>query len=111
MARSSRREYWRGILARQSSSGLSVKAFCARERVSYQSFFIWKRKFRDEPAATTGAIAFAPVTVVAQTPAASGLIEIALPREIRVVVRGPVDRQALADVLAVVGAFLGAAAC
>jgi hypothetical protein len=71
MVRSSRCEYWRGILARQASSGLGIKAFCARERVSYQSFFLWKRKFRHEPAGTTGAITFAPVTVVAQTQAAS----------------------------------------
>lgn len=41
----SRREHWRRVLARQRASGLSIKAFCARNGVSYQSFFLWKRKF------------------------------------------------------------------
>ena len=111
MARSSRREYWQEVLARQAASGLSIKAFCGRERVSYQTFFIWKRKFRSEHVETRGEITFAPVTVVAHSSAPSGSMEIVLPGNHRVVLRGPVDRQALADVLAVLGACAGAAAC
>jgi hypothetical protein len=42
-------------------------------------------------------VTFAPVTVVA----GSGAIEIVLPQDRRVLVHGPVDRQVLADVLAV----------
>jgi len=113
MARTSRREYWQGVLARQASSGLSVKTFCAREHVSYQSYFVWKRKFREEPVQAKGAMTFAPVTVVAEAPAGTGGMEILLPGDRRVVVHAPVDRQALADVLAVLGGAAGAggAAC
>ena len=108
MARSkalrSRREYWEAVVARHAGSGMSIKAFCVRERISYQSYFFWKRKFRDEPVRDQGEVTFAPVTVVPQTQAASGAIEIVLPQDRRVVVHGPVDRQVLGDVLAVLSA-------
>ena len=35
---------WRQRLQRQSSSGLSIPAFCAREGVSSASFHAWKRR-------------------------------------------------------------------
>ena len=38
---------WREILTRQASSGLSVREFCATERVSQPSFYAWRRKFRE----------------------------------------------------------------
>jgi hypothetical protein len=60
----SRREHWQRVLARQGASGLSIKAFCARNSVSYQSFFLWKRKFGTRPVKHT----FAPVTVEASMP-------------------------------------------
>lgn len=97
------RDRWQAVLARHRQSGLSIKAFCARERVSYQSFFLWKRRFRDE--AADGKVTFTPVRVVTEEPAQAecGHIEIELPEGSRVHVRGRVDRQALADVLAVLG--------
>src|ERR1035437_2854863 len=61
----SRRDYWQGVLARHAESGLSIKTFCTRERISYQNYFLWKRKFRDEPGRLQGEVTFAPVTVVA----------------------------------------------
>lgn len=104
MARSSRRDYWQGVLARQASSGLSIKAFCERERVSYQSFFFWKRQLRNQPVRATGEMTFAPVTVVAPAQTVACGIEIVLLGDCRVVVHAPVDRQALSDVLAVLRA-------
>jgi hypothetical protein len=105
----SRREHWQQVLARQRASGLSIKAFCARDGVSYQSFFLWKRKFAGEAAAgalTREKVTFAPVTVVSEAAMHSpgGHIEIELPGDRRVRVQGPVDKQALSDVLAVLGA-------
>ena len=100
----SRREHWQRILARQRESDLSIKAYCARDGVSYQSFFLWKRKFRSEAVQSAPAqdkVTFAPVTVL--SPVTSGRIEIELPGQKRVCVHGPVDRQTLADVLAVLG--------
>ena len=35
---------WRQRLRRQTSSGLSIPAFCAREGVSSASFHAWKRR-------------------------------------------------------------------
>ncbi len=114
MARRSRREFWQGVLARQAGSGLSIKSFCERERLSDQSYFLWKRKFRDEPGSAEKGMTFAPVTVVPRASAGAGGLEIVLPGDRRVMVHAPVDRQALADVLAVLGRPAGAgggAAC
>lgn len=43
---------WRQHLQRQSQSGLSISAFCAREGVSSASFYAWKRRLaaRSSPA-------------------------------------------------------------
>jgi hypothetical protein len=38
-----REAFWRGALARFNSSGLSVRGFCARERLSEPSFYGWRR--------------------------------------------------------------------
>lgn len=36
--------YWQEIIGRQADSGLSVRQFCATERVSEPSFYAWRRK-------------------------------------------------------------------
>ena len=38
------RQVWQTRLERQSASGLSIGAFCRRERVSEGSFYSWKRE-------------------------------------------------------------------
>ena len=35
--------YWRGLIAAQGASGLSVSAFCRREGISPSSFYRWRR--------------------------------------------------------------------
>lgn len=35
-------EVWRGLLTKQSESGLSIAAFCARERLNPGSFYQWR---------------------------------------------------------------------
>lgn len=35
--------FWRGVVKRQAASGLSVRAFCRRERLSEPSFYAWRR--------------------------------------------------------------------
>ena len=109
MSPSQRREYWKDIFARQAASGLSIKAFCEQEKVSYQSFFDYKRRLRDTPDQSQEKITFAPVTLVPHQVAThesvvSGSIEIVLCANRRVIVHGPVDRQALSDVLEVLSA-------
>lgn len=41
---SGKRELWRRRVNAQSSSGLSVAAYCRRESISEASFYYWKRK-------------------------------------------------------------------
>ena len=37
---------WQALVVRQVASGLSVAAFCARERVSAASFYQWRARLR-----------------------------------------------------------------
>lgn len=37
-------ESWRALLASQADSGLTVAAFCARERLSAASFYQWRSR-------------------------------------------------------------------
>lgn len=42
--RDRRREVrWRQILARQAASGLSVREFCRRQKLTEASFYFWRR--------------------------------------------------------------------
>ena len=38
--------FWRDVFERQTSSGLSIRQFCAAEDVSEPSFFAWRRKLQ-----------------------------------------------------------------
>lgn len=39
-------EEWQASVARQAASGLSVAAFCAREKLSAASFYQWRTRLR-----------------------------------------------------------------
>jgi hypothetical protein len=59
-----REAFWRGALERFGKSGLSVRRFCARERVSEPCFYSWRRVIQErdrEP--KRGGPAFLPVLV------------------------------------------------
>lgn len=103
MARDTRRdlkkeEFWRGRLVAQAGSGLSVRAWCRRHGVRESGFYWWRTRLaRREVAAPL----FAPVHVLADSASvAAARIEIVLPGERRVHIVGPVERRALAEVLA-----------
>ena len=96
---------WRRVVEGYPGSGLSIRAYCAQRGVQEHGFYWWRRELARRDASKPIA-AFVPVTVAAQTPASTGegRIEIVLAgdgRGRRVQVVGPVDRQRLADVLAV----------
>lgn len=68
--RDSKREvHWRGVMKRFGRSGLTARAFCAREKLSEPSFYHWRRVLRQRdaeqaaPGALPGAPAFVPVVV------------------------------------------------
>ena len=98
---------WRRHVRGQSSECLSVRAYCAAHGLREYSFYWWRRELSRRDAEPSPA--FVPVRVTAQTPVGTGgcgegRIEIVLARDgggRRVRVVGPVDRQRLADVLAV----------
>lgn len=46
LRRKDRELHWRGLLARQAESGLSVARFCRQESISAPSFYSWRRKLR-----------------------------------------------------------------
>jgi transposase len=95
--------FWRRMVRRQAQSGLSVQAWCCQQDTRASAFYWWRAQLarRDRAAPT-----FVPVRVPAEsfTPVSTGRIEIVLAggRCVRLV--GPVDRQALADVLTVLAA-------
>jgi hypothetical protein len=96
---------WRRIVRGQPGSGFSIRAYCAKHGVRESAYYWWRTELarRDvaKPAAT-----FVPVTVAVDEPArvGGGPIEIVLPDGRLVRMSGRVDKQALADVLAVLGA-------
>lgn len=100
--------FWRRVIRSQPRSGLSIRAWCLRHALRESSFYWWRTQLsRREAKAST----FVPVRVTADRSAAAGFgrsavngpqsrIEIVLPNQRRVRLTGPVDRQALIDVLA-----------
>jgi len=113
MGRGTRRDlkkeaFWRRMLRGQAGSGLSVRAWCRKHDTRESAFYWWRTQLAQRDAA---APQFVPVRVTAEssTVAPTGRIEIVLARDCRVHVVGPVDRQALADVLAVLAGAPGAA--
>lgn len=109
MARKTRRDlkkeaFWRRMVQGQVRSGLSVRAWCGRRRLRESAFYWWRTQLARRDAA---APPFAPVRVVADVPpsavgpGAAGRIEIVLPGGRRLRIVGCVERQMLADVLAV----------
>ena len=117
--RSSERErFWRRQVSSQAASGLSVREYCRRERLSEASFYAWRRELprrrstcqKSRPAgaahsaypdrgpdAPCGVGAFLPVTVVSGHEPA---LEVALPRGIVVRVWPGASAALLRDMLA-----------
>lgn len=98
---SKKESFWRRMVREHLSSGLSVRAWCHRHRIQTASFYWWRRELTRRDVAK-GNAAFVPMHVTRDDPAdTDGRIEIVLAGERRVRVSGRVDRQMLADVLAV----------
>lgn len=80
---------WRERSQRFERSGLTVAAFCGRERVSTGSFYVWRRKLAaessvparvvDQRAAEKASPLFVPVRWPRESVAAAGRVEIELP--------------------------------
>ncbi|MBL8879128.1 MAG: hypothetical protein JNG88_08415 [Phycisphaerales bacterium] len=103
--------FWREMVCGQSGSGMSVRAWCRRHALTEPAFYWWRRRLAG-PGGANATAAFVPVRVTDDAivggavatdgvAAGAGRIEIVLADGRRVHLIGPVDRQALADVLAV----------
>ena len=96
-----REQFWRRLIDRQAGSGRSIRAWCREHSVQEASFYWWRRRLAEGGAVPAGP-AFVPVHLAESSASnAEPEIEILLAREPRVRVRGPVNRQTLADVLAI----------
>jgi hypothetical protein len=113
-------QYWREQLAGQPNSGLSVRAYCRRHRLRESAFYFWRKELarrgvsvasgptfvpvhlsEDSGGRDTGAAEHADEAVRSAGRGVGGCIEIVLSGGRQVRLLGPVDRQSLADVLAV----------
>lgn len=62
---------WRGLLSKQSTSGLSVAEFCHREQLSTASFYQWRKRLLAEE---QNSEVFVPLTV-----SSAAAVEVELP--------------------------------
>jgi transposase-like protein len=111
VSRDRRREArWRRIVRQHGRSGLSIREFCRRGKLRETAFYFWRgelqrrqdeqeQRHRTDPPA---APAFVAVRVEERSGTlAGGRIEIELSGGHHIHITAPVDRAALADVLAV----------
>jgi hypothetical protein len=98
-------QLWRQRLQRQSTSGLSISAFCAREGVSCTSFQTWKRRLatRSLPRPHDPPL-FVPLPLEPHPPEAgwspSHGVELELPHQIRLRFDSPPEPEWLGRVVA-----------
>jgi hypothetical protein len=105
-----RERLWRDRVGRQAVSGLSVRQFCAQERIAPASFYAWRRRLKSgadaagrPPVVGQGrgeprkAGEFIPLSLVDRPTA----WEIVHPRGYRVRVKGEIDAAALGYILEV----------
>jgi hypothetical protein len=96
---------WRQRLQRQSTSGLSITAFCAREGVSCTSFQTWKRRLaaRSLPALLEPPL-FVPLRIDPHPSEADQAsfhrIELELPHQVRLRFDSPPEPEWLGRVVA-----------
>jgi hypothetical protein len=46
--KAAKREYWRGRIAEQERSGLSVQQFCKEQGLTEQAFYFWRKRLRNQ---------------------------------------------------------------
>jgi hypothetical protein len=94
----SRIEYWREQVAQQERSGLSVKQFCEAQRIAEQSFYVWRKRLREQ---TPMRFALVETGSAECRSAAEGGLELVLARGERLRISAGVDAALLRTVLEV----------
>jgi transposase-like protein len=105
--REDREVHWRGVLERQSDSGLGVAEFCRQESISAPSFYFWRRRLQDHEAtgnpqarrASTAASSrqLLPVHIESASPAAA--VRILLPQGVSLETSASIDDRRLTDLV------------
>jgi transposase len=72
-----RESFWRDVLTRFGTSGLSVRAFCLAGGFGKSSFYAWRRVLAEGDAATSQP-AFLPVTVRPEPASSSSALSLEL---------------------------------
>lgn len=99
-----RGRYWRGMVARQRRSGLSVAAFCRRQAISSVGFYRWKRRLTEGNPSRSAEVSFVPLPLNQAVPADAAEFSLKLPNGVQVTVPGNFDEAALERLLRVAGA-------
>lgn len=105
-------KYWRGVIREGARSGLSIREFCRQKRIREGQFYAWRRelKYRDEEhrgekGARRKSLLPRGATFALVTEGSEGVesvgIELVLGDGRRVRIGKGVDRETLANVLAV----------
>lgn len=110
-----RERYWRGVIRKHRTSGLSVLAFCRKHGVAACSFYSWRRRLEkqqqekaaarnsqaavEDTASTSTAAKFVPVELHPRHATTRGGCEVVLPNGCRVVVPTQCDAGWLCEIL------------
>jgi transposase-like protein len=117
--------FWRLAVAEFAASGMTVRAFCAREGLSEPSFYGWRRKLRQQasaaraqPSPAANAPALIPVAVVAAAdatasrhPLGAPLLELVTPGGFTLRFPPDIEPQQLSVLLSVVARGKEATPC
>jgi transposase-like protein len=91
----SRERRWRALIARQVSSGQSVRAFCRGEGLAESAFYFWRRELRQREGQARPALL--PLSLVAESPRAP--LELELPGGAVLRIGAEAPRELLAQLL------------
>ena len=91
-----REEYWRERVAAHERSGLPVKQFCEQQKITEQTFYVWRKRLRNQQPLRFALVETDPARP--QTPGETGL-ELVLTTGERLRIGASVDPATLRKVL------------